>query len=86
MRQPVLILHGATDQQVRPVEAEMLERAIREGGNDRVTVRVFPDRNHLFLRDPNGHPSGYIRLTDGHIDGEVMGTLADWVVQTLGDR
>lgn len=86
VRQPVLILHGATDQQVRPVEAEMLERAIRDGGNRRVAVRVFPDRNHLFLRDPNGHPSGYIRLTEGKVDGEVMGTLADWLVSTLGGR
>jgi dipeptidyl aminopeptidase/acylaminoacyl peptidase len=86
VKQPVLILHGATDQQVRPVEADLLAQAMRDGGNDRVTKRVFADRNHLFLRDPDGHPSRYAKLTDARVDGEVLGTLADWLVRTLGAR
>jgi hypothetical protein len=86
VKQPVLILHGATDQQVRPVEADLLAQAMRDGGNDRVTKRVCADRNHLFLRDPDGHPSRYAKLTDARVDGEVLGTLADWLVRTLGAR
>lgn len=84
VRQPVLILQGGTDQQVRPEEARALDAALREAGNRRVTLRVFPDRNHLFLRDTSGHPSGYVSLPNGRVDGEVLGTLADWLAATLG--
>lgn len=83
VKQPVLILQGATDQQVRAEEASLLERALAAGGNRRVTVNVMPGRNHLFLRDPVGHPSGYARLTDPKVDGEVLGALADWLALTL---
>ena len=83
VKQPVLILHGATDQQVRPEEATKLAEALKAGGNTRVTTRIFPDRNHLFLRDPDGHPSGYAKLAQNRIDGEVMGALADWLATTL---
>jgi hypothetical protein len=48
-----------------------------------VTLRIFPERNHLFLRDPVGFPGGYARLTNPRIDGEVLGTLADWLATAL---
>jgi len=83
VRQPVLILQGATDQQVTADQAPRLERALRASGNRRVTTHVFRDRNHLFLRDSSGAPSGYSRLPSGRVDDEVMGTLADWLVATL---
>ncbi len=86
VRQPVLILQGATDNQIRAEEATLLDRTLREAGNGRVTLRIFPELNHLFLHDPSGHPSGYVRLKDGRVGGEVMGTLADWLVATLGAR
>ena len=80
---PVLILQGATDQQVTPDQAPVLEQAFKAGGNRDVTLKVFKDRNHLFLMDPSGFPGGYVKLTNGHIDGEVMGTLADWLMARL---
>ena len=83
VRQPVLILQGATDLQVTADQAPKIERTLREAGNRRVTTHVFADRNHLFLRDPVGAPSGYSRLPSGRVDDEVMGTLADWLVATL---
>ena len=83
VRQPVLILQGETDRQVTADQAARLMSALRDAGNRRVTGHVFPDRNHLFLRDPIGAPSGYSRLPSGRIDEEVMGTLADWLVATL---
>jgi uncharacterized protein len=83
VRQPVLILQGATDLQVTADQAPKIERTLREAGNRRVTTHVFPDRNHLFLQDPIGAPSGYSRLPSSRIDNEVMGTLADWLVATL---
>lgn len=86
VKQPVLILQGATDQQIRAEEAGMLEQALRTSGNTRVTTRIFADRNHLFLHDPDGHPNGYAKLTDAKVDGEVLGALADWLVSTLRVR
>ena len=83
VRQPVLILQGATDMQVTADQASKIERTLRAAGNRRVTTHIFADRNHLFLRDANGAPSGYSRLPSGRIDDEVMGTLADWLVATL---
>ena len=83
VRQPVLILQGATDQQIREEEARLLDTTLRAAGNRRVTLRILPERNHLFLRDPSGHPTGYQRLPSNTVDGEVLGTLADWAVQTL---
>jgi dienelactone hydrolase len=86
VKQPVLILQGATDQQVRAEEAPLLERAFKDGGNRNVTMLVLTDRNHLFLRDANGHPSGYAKLTQNKVDGEVLGALAEWLITTLRAR
>lgn len=83
VRQPVLILQGATDLQVTADQAPRLERVLRDAGNRRVTTHVFAERNHLFLRDSVGAPAGYSRLPSGRVDAEVMGTLADWLVATL---
>lgn len=80
---PVLILQGGSDQQVTPDQAPELEHAFKSGGNKDVTMRVFADYNHLFLYDPNGFPGGYVKLPNGKVDGEVMGTLAEWLVARL---
>jgi alpha-beta hydrolase superfamily lysophospholipase len=83
VKAPVLILQGATDQQVTADQAETLGAALRQAGNRNVLVRVYPERNHLFLADPIGSPSGYVRLTSGRIGPEVMGQIADWLAERL---
>ena len=83
LRTPVFIMQGGTDQQVTADQAPVLEQAFKGGGNKDVTMRVFKDRNHLFLQDPSGFPGGYVKLTNGTIDGEVMGALAEWLVVRL---
>lgn len=86
VKQPVLILQGATDRQVTADQAPVIAKTLRAAGNRRVTTLVFPDRNHLFLRDPNGSPVGYAALRNGHVDAEVMGALVRWLVGTLKPR
>src|SRR4029434_9641169 len=76
---PVLVLQGATDQQVTAVQAEDLGKAFRDGGNKDVTVKVFPNANHLFIEDPDGNPSGYTALTSNRIRDDVMATLVSWL-------
>ncbi len=80
VRVPVYIVQGATDQQVLPSQATMIEKALREGGNTNVTVKVFADRNHLFLADPDGTPANYVKLPSGRIGGDVIGPVVEWVV------
>ena len=81
---PVLILQGATDHQVTPEQAELLEKAFREGGNRDVTRRVFPATNHLFVEDSSGLPGGYARLTNPHVRREVLLTLTNWLQSKFG--
>jgi dipeptidyl aminopeptidase/acylaminoacyl peptidase len=83
VRQPVLILQGATDRQVTPEQANELAQAFRAGGNRDVTVRFFASTDHLFVADPNGNPSGYARLPSKQVRPEVLGTIADWLVAHL---
>ena len=84
VRTPVLIMHGATDLQVTVDQAEELAAAFREGGNRDVTVRVFPNTNHLFLDDASGVYSGYATLPSKAVRPEVLGVLADWLAAKLG--
>ncbi len=80
LRQPVLILHGALDRQVSVGQADTLARAIREGGNQDVTVRIFPRLNHLFLVSPSdGSPAEYATIQDTRLAQEVLDTLATWL-------
>jgi uncharacterized protein len=83
VRVPVLILQGETDRQVTADQAELLGAAFRAAGNRDVTVRLFPDVNHLLLRDPDGGPAGYMTLEDPSVVPEVRGALADWLSRML---
>ena len=83
VKTPVLILNGGTDQQVTPEQANELASAIRSGGNQDVTVRVFPDLNHLFIYDPVGFPGGYARLPRSALEPVVVGAVVDWLTQRL---
>jgi dienelactone hydrolase len=79
VRQPVLILQGALDQQVTADQAQMLEQAARKGGNKDVTVRLFPTLNHLFLPSKSGEEREYTKLETYDLSDEFLGTLADWL-------
>jgi dienelactone hydrolase len=82
VRAPVLIVHGERDYQVPVAEAEKTAAAVRSGGNQDVTVRVFPGTNHLFLPDA-GLGFSYEKLPSFVVKPEVMGAIADWLVTRL---
>ncbi|HEY7236426.1 MAG TPA: alpha/beta fold hydrolase [Gemmatimonadaceae bacterium] len=79
VKQPVLIVQGATDKQVTPEQAVELASAFRAAGNGDVTMKPFPSTDHLFLADPVGNPSGYAALPSKNVRVEVLGTIADWL-------
>lgn len=83
VRQPVLVLQGATDKQVTPEQAELLAKAVRSNGNKAVEVHVFPETNHLFLKDASGQPERYSELPDAKVRKDVLGMLADWASRVL---
>lgn len=86
VKQPVLILQGATDRQVTPDQAPALAAAFRAGGNRDVTMRIFPSTDHLFLADVTGNPSGYAALPSKNVRPEVLGAIADWLATKLASE
>lgn len=83
VRQPILIVQGALDQQVTAEQAEMLAKAAREAGNNDVTVRLFPKLNHLFLPAITGDESEYSTLEVTRIGDDVIKTIGDWLLFKL---
>ncbi|MGA9773898.1 MAG: alpha/beta fold hydrolase [Blastocatellia bacterium] len=83
VRQPILILQGAIDRQVTADQADMIQQAARESGNKDVTLRIYPDLNHLFLPAKTGSPSEYSSLSTNTIGPDVMNLLGDWLQQKL---
>jgi fermentation-respiration switch protein FrsA (DUF1100 family) len=79
VRQPILILQGALDRQVTAEQARMLEEAARRAGNKNVTVRVFPNLNHLFLPARIGAESEYTKLETYSLSEDLLGAIADWL-------
>jgi hypothetical protein len=79
VRQPVLILQGALDRQITAEQAGMLEQAARGAGNKDVTVRLFPNLNHLFLPAKTGAFSEYSTLETNVVGDGVLKTLGDWL-------
>ncbi len=86
VRCPALILHGATDLHVPPRSAERLARAMREGGNHDVTVRIFPGVSHAFLPDPYGVSTAWASLPGFMTSPEVLETIAEWASRRLAAR
>lgn len=85
---PVLILHGDKDAHVPVEHAQYLAQAIRSNGNPDVTVRIFEDINHIFLRDTDGRKSGYLKLLrkGAKVPESVLDTITEWFVGRLSAK
>src|SRR5262249_33847394 len=65
VRCPVLALNGGKDLQVPAKEnLEGIEKAVKAGGNQDVTVKELPDLNHLFQTAKTGAPTEYGRIEE----------------------
>lgn len=80
---PVAVFQGATDRQVPADQADSLGAVFRRTGNRDVTVRVFPDVNHLLVHDPDGDFQRYDRLADANVATEVLNAVGDWLARHL---
>lgn len=83
VRQPVLIVQGALDKQITADQATLLADAARGAGNKDVTLKIYPNLNHLFLPAKTGAFSEYSVLETTSIGPEVLDTLSDWLVSRL---
>jgi hypothetical protein len=77
---PVLLLKGADDDRSRPGPmASRIRAALAAGGNEDLTVHVFPDADHLLLRWPLGQRTPPPVFADGYPE-----ILVDWIRAHVG--
>ncbi len=73
---PMLILHAGRDYQV--TEADFIRWQEALAGDPRVTFKVYPSLNHLFITGEGpSQPSEY--SVPGHVAQEVIDDIAAWV-------
>lgn len=79
VRCPVLAVNGEKDLQVPPKQnLPEIEKALKSGGNTRVTVREFPGLNHLFQACKTGAPSEYSQIEET-FNPEALRVIGDWI-------
>jgi len=83
LQDPVLIISGDKDLQVPSSEAELLNELLATAGNDDVTVRVFPDLNHLLRYHPE-EPNLTYRHVNEPVDQRVIEVVQDWILERFG--
>ena len=84
VKQPLLILQGERDRQIDQSHATLLLDAARSAGNSRVTMKIFPTLNHLFLPSKTGSVSEYSHLETNAVPGDVLDTLVSWIKSLPG--
>ena len=78
---PVLALNGEKDLQVPPKEnLEEIAKAIKKGGNTRVTTQQLPGLNHLFQTCKTGSVAEYSQIEET-IAPAALKVIGDWVVK-----
>lgn len=76
---PVLAVNGELDLQVlHDQNVPAVEKAVKAGGNDKVTTKVFPGLNHLFQHTKTGTPNEYGQIEET-FSVEVLEFVTDWI-------
>jgi pimeloyl-ACP methyl ester carboxylesterase len=76
---PVYVLFGGKDLQVPPKQNEKpILDALKKGGNEEVSVEVFPTANHLFQDAVTGSPSEYGQLKKEFVPG-FLDKITEWI-------
>lgn len=78
-RCPVLALDGSKDVQVPPAEdLAAIGSALKSGGNGNVTIKEFPNLNHLFQTCTTGSPLEYAKISET-MAPVALTTISDWI-------
>lgn len=73
---PMLILQGGRDYQVTEVDFQGWQAAL--AGRTDVTLKLYPDLNHLFITGQGPSTPEEYQLP-GHVDQQVIEDIADWI-------
>lgn len=83
---PVLALNGVKDVQVdATVNLKAIDEALKEAGNKDVTIREFPDLNHLFQTCKTGAVTEYATIEET-LAPVVLETIAKWISSRTGGK
>ncbi|MEN3326503.1 MAG: uncharacterized protein V7638_1310 [Acidobacteriota bacterium] len=83
---PVLALNGELDLQVPAKEnLELIGAGLKAGGNEDVTLKLFPKLNHLFQTAQTGLPTEYAQI-DETMSPEVLKTISDWILRRTAKK
>ena len=77
---PVLAVNGEKDLQVPPKEnLQAIEKALRKGGNEAVTIKEFKNLNHLFQECKTGSPQEYATI-DQTFSPIALEEITKWIL------
>lgn len=80
---PVLAINGEKDLQVPPKEnLEAIDKALKEAGNNQVTIKEMSGLNHLFQKASTGIPAEYAKISET-INPEVLALISNWILEIL---
>jgi len=79
---PVLAINGGKDLQVLPVNLDLIKKALRKGKNRKTTIKLFPNKNHLFQTCKTGEVSEYSRIEET-MSPDVQMFVSDWLRKTI---
>lgn len=83
VRCPVLALNGELDLQVDPDQnLPVIERALREGGNKRVTIKRMTGLNHLFQKARTGLITEYAEIEET-FNPEALEAIRKWLDEVI---
>ena len=76
---PVLAINGEKDLQVPPKEnLEAIKKALKKGGNKKVTTKELPKLNHLFQECETGSPNEYA-LIEQTFSPTALTEILNWI-------
>ena len=77
---PVLAINGDKDLQV-PAEVNLkaIGEALKKGGNNQLTIKEYPNLNHLFQECDTGSPAEYT-VIEQTFSPEALKDLGDWII------
>ena len=81
MNIPVLAINGEKDTQIFAEEnLSAIEKALLSGNNKNVTIKRYPELNHLFQHAKTGQVPEYAQIEET-ISPEVLSDITEWILQ-----
>lgn len=83
---PVLAINGSKDLQVPAgPNLQLIEKTLKESGNQNFAVMELPGLNHLFQTAETGSPGEYM-LIEETISPLALKTMGDWILEVVGGK